>query len=81
MRYKIIDVYKQENFERYIAQCLKNASPQFIVIESPRILCKGLDIIDVNESISHATWATGERLELNILKTCDSLDKIYESDH
>ena len=80
MRYKIIDVYKQENLEHYIAQCLKKKSPQFIVIQSPRTLCKGLDIIDVNDATSTATWATGESIDLNILKTSDCLDKLIESD-
>lgn len=81
MRYKIIDVYKQENIEHYIAQCLKTQSPKFIVVQSPRILCKGLDIIDVNDAISSATWATGESIDMHVLKFADCLDKIFESDH
>ena len=80
MRYKIIDVYPQQNVKRYIAKCLKQQSPQFIVIESARTLCKELDIIDVNHQSAQATWATGEKIALNIVESSDSLDKVYELD-
>lgn len=81
MRYKIIDVYKFNNTPCYIAKCLKVQSPQYIVIHSPRTLCKDLDIIDVNLNTSCATWATGEKISLNILHQLDSLDRLYEIDH
>ncbi|OTG81570.1 hypothetical protein [Acinetobacter sp. ANC 4648] len=80
MRYKIIDVYLQQNVKRYIAKCLKPQSPQFIVIESSRTLCKELDIIDVDHQSAQATWATGEKIALCILASSDSFDKIYTLD-
>ena len=80
MRYKIIDVYQQQNLKRYIAKCLKQQSPQFIVIESDRTLCKEIDIIDVEHRSMITTWATGEKIALKIIKSSDSIDKIYELD-
>lgn len=80
MRYKIIDVYRQQNIKRYIAKCLKARSPQFIVIESTLTLCRDIDIVDVDLNSDQATWATGERISLHILTGADSLDKIYELD-
>lgn len=82
MRYKIIDQYQEQNLQQqYIAQCLKQHSPRFIIISSSRILCKETDIIDVDFQLMHASWATGENIALNILYSADSLDKFYESDH
>ena len=81
MRYKIIDVYKLKDIQRYIAKCLKLQSPQFIVIESPRTLCKELDIIDVNLEKSLATWATGEKIELKIIHKSDHFEKFYNIEH
>ena len=81
MRYKIIDVYKQHHLKQYIAQCLKQHSPRFIVISSTRTLCKELDIIDVDLNLMHASWATGEKIALNVLYSADHLEKFYESDH
>lgn len=81
MRYKIIDVYKLTNIKRYIAKCLKQQSPQFIIIESSRTLCRELDIIDVDPVSQCATWATGEQIDLNILSHFDRLENIYEIEH
>ncbi|MFW2077582.1 hypothetical protein ACG94X_07615 [Acinetobacter sp. ULE_I010] len=81
MRYKIIDVYKLHNIQRYIAKCLKPHSPLYIVIESPRTLCKELDIIDVNFEKSLTTWATGEKIALKIIHQTDHFEKFYESEH
>ena len=81
MRYKIIDVFQQQNLPQYIAQCLKQHSPRFIIISSSRILCKETDIIDVDFNLMSASWATGENIALNILHSANSLDKFYESDH
>lgn len=81
MRYKIIDVYQQNHLPQYIAQCLKQHSPRFIIISSSRILCKEIDIIDVDLQLMHASWATGENIALNIMYSADSLDKFYESDY
>ncbi len=80
MRYKIIDVYQKQQIERYIAKCLKQQSPQYIVIESPIKLCRELDIVDVDAIANKATWATGEKIDLQIISSGDSLDKIYEID-
>lgn len=82
MRYKIIDEYKQQDLQQqYIAQCLKQHSPRFIIISSNRTLCKEIDIIDVDFHLMHASWATGENIALNILHSADCLEKFYESDH
>jgi len=81
MRYKIIDVYKLHNIQRYIARCLKVQSPLFIVIESPRTLCKEIDIIDVNLDNSTATWATGEKVELKIIHQSDHIEKFYDIEY
>ena len=81
MRYKIIDVYKLQDIQRYIAKCLKTQSPQFIVIESNRTLCKELDIIDVDLEKSIATWATGEKIALKIIHKSDHIEKFYNIDH
>lgn len=81
MRYKIIDVYPLNNIHRYIARCLKNQTPQFIVIETSRTLCKELDIIDVDLSDSSATWATGEKIELKIIHRSDHIEKFYQTNH
>lgn len=81
MRYKIIDVYKIRDIQRYIAKCLKVQTPQFIVIESDRTLCKELDIIDVDLENALATWATGERIALKIIHRSDHIEKFYNIDH
>lgn len=78
MRYKIIDVYKKHDIERYIAKCLKKKSPQYVILESPRKLCRELDIVVVDQDTLSATWATGEMLGLKVINTFDQLDKIYE---
>jgi hypothetical protein len=77
MRYKIIDVYQNENITSYIAKCLKLHSPQFIVIESKQTLCLNLDIIEVDHQLSKATWATGEEISLKILQSFDSFDQNF----
>ncbi|WOE31637.1 MULTISPECIES: hypothetical protein [unclassified Acinetobacter] len=79
MRYKIIDVYKSTEINSYIAKCLKQHSPQFIIIESTHTLCLNLDIIDVDHQLSNATWATGEEIALKVLNGFDSYDKTYMS--
>lgn len=79
MRYKIIDVYKSKTINAYIAKCLKQHSPQFIIIESARTLCVNLDIIEVNHQTTHATWITGEEISLKILTSFDHFDKTYMS--
>jgi hypothetical protein len=81
MRYKIIDVYKLQGIQRYIAKCLKSHSPQFIVIESARTLCKELDIIYVDLEKAHATWATGEKIALKIIHQSDHFEKFYTTEH
>ena len=81
MRYQIIDVYQTSNINHYIAKCLKKHSPQFVVIESPRTLCLGLDIIIVNQNHTTATWATGEEITLKILNQFETFDKAYMSRH
>ena len=81
MRYKIIDVYKIDGIQRYIAKCLKTQSPQFIVIESARTLCKEIDIIDVDLKQSVATWATGEKIALKIIHQSDHIEKFYTNEH
>ncbi|MFW1857253.1 hypothetical protein A7P53_04910 [Acinetobacter defluvii] len=78
MRYKIIDTYHHHNTQRYIAKCLKPHSPLFITLESERTLCKEIDIIDVDLETNKATWATGEKISLNVLNQFDHLEKIYE---
>ena len=79
MRYQIIDVYQTSNINRYIAKCLKKHSPQFVVIESTRTLCLDVDIINVNQNHTTATWATGEEIALKILNQFDTFDKTYMS--
>lgn len=74
MRYKIIDVYQKQSEKYYIARCLKEQSPQYLIIESPHTLCLNLDIIDVNHKNSLATWATGEQIALKILRSFDEYD-------
>lgn len=78
MRYKVIDSYQHENSEFYIAQNLKLKSPQYIVFKSLRTLCKGLDIVNVNNSVSSVSWATGEDISLAVHRTADCLDKLFE---
>ncbi|QOW45856.1 MULTISPECIES: hypothetical protein [Acinetobacter] len=78
MRYKIIDIYHHNNTQHYIAKCLKQNSPQYITLESQRTLCKELDIIDVDLTMNQATWATGEKIALNILHKFDHLEKLYD---
>lgn len=81
MRYKIIDVYTLQGIQCYIAKCLKIQSPQFIVIESTRTLCKELDIIDVDLQKAHATWATGEKIALKIIHQSDHFEKFYNTEY
>ena len=76
MRYKIVDVYKLENIQRYIAKCLKTNSPQFIIIETNRTLCKELDIIDVDLEQAVASWATGENISLRVVHQSDHLERL-----
>lgn len=78
MRFKIIDVYHHHNTQHYIAKCLKENSPQFITLATDRTLCKELDIIDVDLQTGKATWATGEKISLQILNQFDYLEKVYE---
>lgn len=78
MRFKIIDVYRHDNTQHYIAKCLKKNSPQFIILATERTLCRELDIIDVDLQSGKATWATGEKISLKILNQFDYLEKIYE---
>lgn len=77
MRYKIIDVFQNNNAKHYIAKCLKKHSPQFIVITSPFTLCVNFDIINVNRQHTQATWATGEEIALHVLNSFDHFDKAY----
>ncbi|WP_407410350.1 hypothetical protein [Acinetobacter sp.] len=79
MRYQVIDVYHKHNLKHYIAKCLQPHSPQFIVIQSPRILCLDLDILDVSEDHQHASSAMGEHIGLKVLTHFDSFDKTYMS--
>ena len=53
----------------------------YIVIESPRTLCKELDIIDVNFEKSLTTNETGEKIALKIIHQTDHFEKFYESEH
>lgn len=81
MRYQVIDVYHQHPLQHYLAECITTHSPQFVVIQSTRILCIGFDILDVNEDHSSASSAMGEDIALKILKQFDYFDKSYISAH
>ena len=80
MRYKIIEIHQHSKLKQYIAQCLKNASPKFIIVESENTLCRGLDIIDVDHQSAKASSITGEIRSLNVIHSADSLDRFYEHD-
>lgn len=81
MRYQVIDVYHKHNLKHYIAKCLKPHSPQFIIVQSPRILCLDLDILDVSDDNQHASSAMGEHIGMKVLSHFDSFDKTYMSRH